>query len=125
MYWKEPSTVTVAIQGPQAPASSALPDANGSGTTKVSDRMKVVLSCPDKPDEFTISPEPGTTEIQYVPAGGSAAWNWSVTPAYTGMSQKLVVTAWVLYPGHDDQYLHQLPVYTARIDVHVPGLGNA
>jgi hypothetical protein len=124
MYWKDSSTVTVVIQGPRAGASSELAGATGSGTTKVSDRMKVAISCPDNPDEFTISPEPGTTEIQYVPADGSATWNWSVTPAYTGKSQTMVITAWVLYPGYDDKYLRQLPVYTAKIDVHVPGLGE-
>ncbi len=122
MFWKEASTVTVQIQGPQAPLSSALPGATGSGSLKVSDRMKVIVSSPDNPDEFTITRAPGTDEIQFVPANSTATWNWTVTPRYTAKAQKLSVAAWVLYPGQDDRILEELPVYTASIDVHVPGL---
>jgi hypothetical protein len=122
MYWKEASTVTVVIQGPKAPASSTLNGATGSGIVKVSDRMKVVISCPDNPDEFTFVREQGTEEIQYVPLDASTTWKWSVTPKYTGRSQRLSIAAWVLYPGQDDRVLRQLPVYSATIDVHVPGI---
>jgi hypothetical protein len=125
MYWKEASTVTVVIQGPKAPVGSALNGATGSGIVKVSDRMKVVISCPDNPDEFTFVREQGTEEIQFVPLDASTTWKWSVTPKYTGRSQKLSIAAWVLYPGHDDKVLRQLPVYWATIDVDVPGLGES
>jgi len=124
MYWKEASTVTVIIQGHKADSGSALAGASGSGTLKVSDRMKVVITSPDHPDEFSFQREPGTEEIQYVPVNGSATWNWSVTPVYTGKKQRLEIAAWVLYPGQDDKYLRQLPAYSANIDVHIPGVGE-
>jgi hypothetical protein len=125
MLWKVASTVTVVIQGPQAPASTSLRNATGSATIKVSDRMKVVISCPDNPDEFSIDREQGTDEIQFVPPDGSTTWNWSVTPKYTGRSQKLSIAAWVLYPGQDDKVLRALPVYSATVDVDVPGFGES
>lgn len=125
MLWKEASTVSVVILGPQAPASSGLTGATGTGQLKVSNRMKVVLSSPDNPDEFTIALEGGATEVQFVPENGSTTWNWSVTPKYTGRSQRLQVQAWVLYPGESDQILLQLPVYTSTIRVNVPGFGEA
>jgi hypothetical protein len=125
MFWKVSSTVTVRIQGPHATASSALPNASGSGSVKVSDRMKIVLSSPENPDDFIITREEGTDDIQFVPADGYTTWNWSVTPKYTGRSKKLSVNAWVLYPGPDDKVRLELPVYSANIDVHVPGLGES
>jgi hypothetical protein len=125
MFWKESSTVTVRIEGPHASASSALPNSTGSGAVKVADRMKVVLSCPENPDDFTITTQEGTDEVQFVPADGYTTWNWSVTPKYTGRSKKLSVNAWVLFPGPDEKVRLELPVYTANIDVHVPGLGES
>jgi hypothetical protein len=125
MLWKEASTVSVAIQGPQAPASSGLAGATGTGQLKVSNRMRVVVSSPDNPDEFAIAPEGGTTEIQFVPTNGSTTWSWSVIPKYTGRSQRLQVQAWVLYPGQDDKILLQLPVYTSAVNVNVPGFAEA
>lgn len=125
MLWKETSTVSVVIQGPQAPASSGLAGATGTGQLKVSNRMRVVVSSPDNPDEFTIAPESGTTEVQFVPENASTTWNWSVTPKYTGRSQSLQVQAWVLYPGEGDKILLQLPVYTSAVNVNVPGFGEA
>ncbi len=125
MYWKMTSTVTAVIQGPQAPPSTGLPEPTGTGSLKVSDRMKVLLSSPDNPDEFTITDENGSSDIQFVPANSSTTWTWSVTPRYTGKKQTLQITAWALYPGHSDEILEQLPVYTATIDVHVPGFGES
>jgi hypothetical protein len=125
MLWKEASTVSVVILGPQAPASSGLAGATGTGQLKVSNRMRVVVSSPNNPDEFAIAPEGGTTEIQFVPTNGSTTWSWSVTPKYTGRSQRLQVQAWVLYPGQDDKILLQLPVYTSNVNVNVPGFGEA
>ena len=125
MFWKEASTVSVVIQGPRAPASSGLQGATGTGQLKVSNRMKVVVSSPDNPDEFTIAPEGGTTDVQFVPENGSTKWTWSVTPKYTGSSQRLQVQAWVLYPGEEDKILLQLPVYTSAVNVNVPGFGEA
>ena len=123
MQWKVPATVTVVVGGEKADTSSALPNANGSATIKVARQMRVIVFCPDNPDEFVIAPEPGTTEVQYVPEDGATTWNWSVTPRYTGRSQKIAIRAWVLYPGSQNAQ-HELPVYTAVVDVHVPSFGE-
>ena len=125
MFWKEASTVSVVIQGPEAPASSGLENPTETAPLKISNRMQVKLSSPDNPDEFTITPEAGTTDVQFVPTNGSTTWSWSVTPKYTGSSQRLQVSAWVLYPGEGDQILLRLPVYTSSVNVHVPGFGEA
>jgi hypothetical protein len=124
MFWKEASTVTVAIQGPQAPASAALQGPAGAAAIKVSNRMKVVIASPDDPNEFTIVPEQGTQDTQFVPSDAGAIWNYSVTPKYTGLGQKLSITAWVLYPGHKGNISQQLPVYSATVDVHVPSFSD-
>jgi len=124
MYWKEASTVTVVILGQKASVTSGINEPTGGGPLKISDRMKVLVSCPDNPDEFTIVQEGGAGDTQFVPEDSGTTWNWSVTPKFTGKSQKLQVTAWVLYPGQDDKILQQLPVYTAIVNVHVPGFGE-
>ncbi len=123
MQWKVPATVTVVVGGEQADTSSALPEATGSSTIKVARQMRVIAFCPDNPDEFIIAPEPGTTEVQYVPEDGTTTWNWSVTPRYTGRSQKIAIRAWVLYPGSQNAQ-RELPVYTTVVDVHVPSFGE-
>jgi hypothetical protein len=123
MQWKVPATVTVVVGGEKADTSSALPNATGSATIKVARQMRVIVFCPDNPDEFVITPEPGTAEVQYVPEDGTTTWNWSVTPRYTGKSQKIAIRAWVLYPGSQNAQ-HELPVYTATVDVHVPSFAE-
>jgi hypothetical protein len=123
MLWKVPATVTVVVGGEKADTSSALPNATGTSTIKVARQMRVIAFCPDNPVEFIISPEPGTTEVQYVPEDGTTTWNWSVTPRYTGRSQKIAIRAWVLYPGSQNAQ-RELPVYTAVVDVHVPSFGE-
>jgi hypothetical protein len=123
MQWKVPATVTAVVGGETADTSLALPNANGSATIKVARQMRVIVFCPDNPDEFVITPEPGTTEVQYVPEDGTTTWNWSVTPRYTGKSQKIAIRAWVIYPGTQNAQ-RELPVYTAVVDVHVPSFGE-
>lgn len=123
MQWKVSSTVTVVVGGEKADASSALPNANGSSTIKVSRQMRVMVICPDNPDEFTIAAEPGTTDVQYVPEDGATTWNYSVTPKYTGKNQKIAIRAWVIYPGSSNAD-HELPVYTAVVNVGVPSIGE-
>lgn len=125
MVWKVASTVTVVIHGYQAPKTSALPEATGSGTLKVSDRMKVKLLSPDHPDEFTITNEDSSDDIRYVPADSTTTWRWQVTPNYPAKGQKLVVQAWVLYPDQEDKYAQELPVYTATLDVDASLVTNA
>jgi len=121
LFWKEASTVSVVIQGPQSSDAPPLANATGSGTLKVSDRMKVVISSPDDPGEFSIEKEQGTEDIQFVPVNGSTTWNWSVTPKYTAKNQRIQISAWVLYSQNDDRIAEQLPVYSAVVEVHIPG----
>jgi hypothetical protein len=123
MKWKFSSTVTVVVGGEKADASSALPNATGSSTIKVSRQMKVIVFCPDNPDEFVIAAEPGTQDVQYVPEDGTTTWNYSVTPKYTGKNQKIAIRAWVIYPGSTNAD-HELPVYTAVVNVGVPSIGE-
>jgi hypothetical protein len=123
MQWKVSSSVTVVVGGEKADASSALPNATGSSPIKVSRQMKVIVFCPDNPDEFTIAAEPGTQEVQYVPEDGATTWNYSVTPKYTGKNQKIAIRAWVIYPGSSNAD-HELPVYTAVVNVRVPSIGE-
>jgi hypothetical protein len=125
MVWKVASTVTVVIHGYQAPKTSALPEATGSGSLKVSDRMKVKLLCPDHPDEFTIINEDSADDVRYVPADSTTTWRWRVTPNYPAKGQKLVVQAWVLYPDQEEKYAQELPVYTATLDVDASLVTNA
>lgn len=123
MTWKFSSTVTVVVGGEKADTSSALPSATGSSPIKVSRQMKVIVFCPDNPDEFAIAAEPGTTDVQYVPEDGTTTWNYSVTPKYTGKNQKVAIRAWVIYPGSTNAD-HELPVYTAVVNVGVPSIGE-
>lgn len=123
MLWKVPATVTVVVGGEKAGASSVLPNATSSTAIKVARQMRVIAFCPDNPDEFIIAPEPGTHDVQYVPEDGTTTWNWSVTPRYTGKSEKIAIRAWVIYPDTQNAD-HELPVYTALVDVHVPGFGE-
>ncbi len=120
LYWKEGSTVTVEISGPKG-TQNDLKGATGSGSLKVSDFMKVELSCPDDPDEFTIVRDPSTGPVQFIAFNGSNRWRWTVTPRYTtSKSESLVITAWVLY-SQDDKVSQPILSYRAAVRVHVPG----
>jgi hypothetical protein len=125
MVWNVGTTVSVTIHGYQAPPTSALPDATGSGTLKVSDRMKVRLLCLENPDEFAIVDEDGAGDTRFVPTGGTTTWRWLVTPKYPAKGQKLTIQAWTLYPGQDDKYAEELPVYIATLDVDASLVKNA
>ena len=125
MYWREESTVTVVIAGPTAPPAS-VPNEAGSGQLKISDFMKVDLSCPDNPDEFSIVPPPGTNDVQFVAVNGSNTWSWTVTPRYTlSKPVTLVIEAWVIDNTQQGKITEQIPSYTASVRVHVPGLGES
>jgi hypothetical protein len=119
MLWKVQSTVTVQILGEKAPATGPIENQSGQATIKVSRHMKVLVSAPDNPDEFTIVPESDTQLEQYVPEDGTTTWHFGVTPRYTASAQKLVVQAWVIY---DDNTQRELPVYSTVVNVHVPGV---
>jgi len=114
-----PTTVTVQIHGEKDTAPSPIDDQSGQASIRVARQMKVLVSAPQNPDEFTITTESDTQVQQYVPEAGLTTWNFSVTPRYTATSQKLVVRAWVIYDANTSQ---ELPVYTGTVNVHVPGL---
>jgi len=128
MFWKEPTAFKVYVNGPAANTGQIDLKDMQSGALKVSRQMKVLLTCPDNPDAFTIKAEPGTKDVQDVPVGGVAQWVWDVTPQLTGHDQKLVARVWVIYPGQKgmapiEQEL--FPSYTAVVNVHVPGFWEA
>ncbi len=125
MTWQQQSTVTVVIHGFAAPKSTSLPEPTGTGTLKVSDRMKVQLLAPDNPDEFTIEKEPGTEDTKFVPMDSTTTWRWQVTPKYPRKGQKMTIQAWVLYPGEEEKVAQELPVYTASLDVDASVISNA
>ncbi|MGA7316294.1 MAG: hypothetical protein WBX22_20250, partial [Silvibacterium sp.] len=83
-----PSTVTVNIHGYQDNQPKALAGATGSGTLRVSSRMKVELFAPINRGEFTIAQQGGDA-IQFIPNDGYATWMWSVTPANAAQDQQL------------------------------------
>lgn len=122
MYWREAATVTVEIAGPKGPAND-LQNSAGSAPLKVSDFMKVELTCPDDPDEFTIAAT--TKPVQFIAFNGSNRWTWTVTPRYTtSKPQNLVITAWVLYQP-DDTVSRPILSYRTAVRIHVPTLGEA
>lgn len=124
MFWKEASTVTVVVQGPRFQEATSLPGETGAGSLKVSDFMRVSISCPSNPDEFKFDKEPGTTDDMFVPVDGSTTWNFSVTPRFTGRKQAIQIQAWALYP-QTEKIPYPLPVFTTSVDVHVPGIGES
>lgn len=124
MTWNQQSTVSVVIHGYAAPKTTELPQATGTGTLKVSDRMKVQLLCPENPDEFLIEKEPGTEDTKFVPMDSTTTWHWQVTPKYPRKGQKMTIQAWVLYPGDEEKVAEELPVYTAMLDVDASLVSN-
>jgi hypothetical protein len=125
MTWNQQSTVSVVIHGYAAAKTTQLPEPTGTGTLKVSDRMKVQLLCPENPDEFLIEKEPGTDDVKFVPMDSTTTWRWQVTPKYPRKAQKLTIQAWVLYPGDEEKIAEELPVYTAMLDVDASLVSNA
>ena len=121
MLWKVPSTVTVQILGEKAPPPGPIDNQTGQASIKVARHMKVLVSAPDDPDEFSIAPESDTQLEQYVPEDGPTTWHFSVTPRYTAKAQKLIVQAWVIYDANTER---ELPVYQAVVNVHVPSIGE-
>ncbi len=119
MLWKVPSTVTVQISGEKAPPPGPIENQTDQQAIRVARRMKVLVTAPDNPDEFTIAPESDTQLEQYVPEDGPTTWHFSVTPRYTATAQRLVVQAWVIYDANTQR---ELPVYRTVVNVHVPGL---
>lgn len=122
MKWKVASTVSVVVNGAPAAASTPLPGQTVQAPVKVSRQMRVIVSCPDNPDEFTIAPESGTQEVQFVPEDGATTWNYSVTPRYTGPNRHLRIQVWVVYATEQPR---QIEVYNAAVAVHVPGFGES
>ena len=121
MLWKVPSTVTVQISGEKAPVQGPIDNQTDQKAIKVARQMKVLVSAPDNPDEFTITTESDTQLQQYVPEDGPTTWHFSVTPRYSASAQKLIVQAWVIDEANN---LRELPVYRAEVNVNVPSMGE-
>ena len=113
-----PSTVTVVIHGFQDTQTSSLPDATGSGTLKVSSRMKAELLAPLSPGEFSIKPQAGDP-LQFVPNDGSATWIWNVTPSNKASNQQLQILVSLVYDGPSGQIQQTIEekTYTVSVDV--------
>lgn len=123
MYYRQPAQWSVTVSGPETAAGmAAQSDAAGGGSAvKVSDYMKVLLSCPDNPGEFKIENARGSTDVQFVPDFGSATWSWVVTPEFTAKRQRLLVTAWVIDPDKNIT-TQEREVYSEYFTVAVPSV---
>jgi hypothetical protein len=116
-----PSTVTVVIHGFQDTQTSSLPDATGSGTLKVSSRMKAELLAPLSPGEFNITSQAGDP-LQFVPNDGSATWIWNVTPSNKASNQQLQILVSLVYDGPSGQIQQTIEEKTYTVSVNVQKL---
>lgn len=121
MLLHKTATAAVVIHGYEDVDTTTLSDATGSGTLKQSERMKVELLAMDNPGDFTIALKDGDS-VRFVPVDSATTWLWNVTPNASGMKQKMLVRASIVYPGADDKTEQQLPDYTAIVEVDVPSV---
>jgi hypothetical protein len=116
------STITVVIHGYQDTQNATMTDRTGSGTLKVSSRMKAELVAPLNPGEFSIALQ-GTDAIQFIPNDGFATWMWTVTPNYEAKNQQLQVRISLVYQGKDGTLEQTLEENTYPVEVDVQNLG--
>ncbi len=117
MLVSKPSTVVVRIHGFEDKILHVLQDRTGSGELTVSEKMKVVLTAPDNPDEFTFPPKSDETKI--IPVDAYQEWTWEVTPKHKATQQKLQIQVYLVYQnakGTDEEILDE-PVYPVDVDV--------
>jgi hypothetical protein len=115
------STVTTVIHGFQDTQSTTMPDATGTGTLKVSSRMKAELLAPLNPGEFTIAAQSGDP-IQFIPNDGFATWMWNVTPSNKALNQQLQIRISLVYNGPSGQIQQILEEKTYSVSVNVQKL---
>ena len=98
-------------------------DRTGSGTLKVSSRMKAELVAPLNPGEFSIVKLQGTDAIQFIPNDGFATWMWTVTPNYEAKNQQLQVRISLVHQSRDGNLEQTLEENTYPVEVDVQNLG--
>jgi len=119
MQAQQASMVTVKIHGYQdATGWQPMLGVTGTGTLKVSSRMKVELLAPLNPAEFTVTPQDDQA-IKFVPNDGAATWMWSVIPAYKAKGQKLEIRVSLEYQQQGSSLEEDLEdtYYTVNVDV--------
>jgi hypothetical protein len=117
MSLPDATTVSVVMHGYED-VSGPVPAGAQSASLKVSQRMRVVLSAEENPNEFKIEPD-GTEDVQLVPIDGTARWQWRVTPKEPAKDQKLTIRALLVYPNDPNKAAVEITSYTAEVSVQV------
>jgi hypothetical protein len=120
MSLPDATTVSVVVHGYED-VSGPLPAGAQSAALKVSQRMRVVLSAEENPNEFKIEPD-GMEDVQLVPIDGTARWQWKVTPKEPATDQKLTIRALLVYPNDPNKAAVEITSYTAEVSVQVGSL---
>jgi hypothetical protein len=120
MSLPDATTVSVVVRGYED-VSGPVPAGAQSAALKVSQRMRVVLSAEENPNEFKIEPD-GTEDVQLVPIDGTARWQWKVTPKEPATDQKLTIRALLVYPNDPNKADVEITSYTAEVSVQVGSL---
>ena len=117
MSLPDATTVSVVVHGYED-VSGLVPAGAQSAALKVSQRMRVVLSAEENPNEFKIESD-GTKDVQLVPIDGTARWQWKVTPKEPAKDQKLTIRALLVYPNDPNKAAVEITSYTAEVSVQV------
>jgi hypothetical protein len=117
MSLPDATTVSVVLHGYED-VGGPVPAGAQSAALKVSQRMRVVLSAEENPNEFKIEPD-GTEDVQLVPIDGTARWQWKVTPKEPAKDQKLTIRALLVYPNDPNKAAVEITSYTAEVSVQV------
>ena len=120
MSLPDATTVSVVVHGYED-VSGPVPAGAQSAALKVSQRMRVVLSAEENPNEFKIEPDQ-TEDVQLVPIDGTARWQWKVTPKAPATDQKLTIRALLVYPNDPNKAAVEITSYTAEVSVQVGSL---
>src|SRR5260370_22037299 len=120
MSLPDATTVSVVVHGYQD-VSGPVPEGSQSAALKVSQRMRVVLSAEENPNEFKIEPDV-TEDVQLVPIDGTARWQWKVTPKEPATDQKLTIRALLVYPNDPNKAAVEITSYTAEVSVQLGSL---
>ena len=116
------STVTVTVSGYKAPEPTT---ATGSAPAplKVAEWMRVEVTQPNNPDEFTITSDPSQNP-KFVPIDAGATWTWTVTPNHIAKNQQLQFQASVLYGSDTSKVQQALPSYRTTVTVQAEGVSG-
>src|SRR5260370_26841212 len=120
MSLPDATTVSVVVHGYED-VSGPVPAGSQSAALKVSQRLRVVLSAEENPNEFKIVPD-GTEDVQLVPIDGTARWQWKVTPKEPATDQKLTIRALLVYPNDPNKADVEITSYTAEVSVQLGSL---